>query len=137
MYHRAPGQRHQLHVGGSSVPRIRPAVLLAAAALGLAAVAGGASAATSGKSAASKTFSYVSVSQIMVGWDPATSYSNEILAMSNMYETLTHYNSATQKVEPELAKSYKSNKAGTVWTFVLRSGVKFHTGRTLDAAAAK
>jgi peptide/nickel transport system substrate-binding protein len=119
------------------VPRIRPAVLAAAAALTLAAVAGGASAATSGRSAGSQTFSYVSVSQIMIGWDPATGYSNEILAMSNMYETLTRYNSKTRKVEPQLARSFTSNKAGTTWTFVLRSGVKFHTGRVMDAAAAK
>jgi peptide/nickel transport system substrate-binding protein len=119
------------------VPRFRPAILLLAAALGLAAVAGGASAATTGGAGNSPTFSYVSVSQIMVGWDPATSYSNEILAMSNMYETLTRYDSATKKVVPLLARSFKSNKAGTTWTFVLRSGITFHTGRVLDAAAAK
>jgi peptide/nickel transport system substrate-binding protein len=119
------------------VPRIRPAVLAGLAALGLAAVAGGASAATRGAAAGSQTFSYVSVSQVMIGWDPATGYSNEIIAMSNMYETLTRYDSQSKKVVPLLARSFKSNKAGTTWTFVLRSGVKFHTGRPLNAAAAK
>jgi peptide/nickel transport system substrate-binding protein len=89
------------------------------------------------RSAADQTFSYVSVSQIMVGWDPATGYSNEIIAMSNMYETLTRYDARTKKARPLLAKSFHSNTAGTVWTFTLRKGVTFHTGRPLTAQAAK
>ena len=44
----------------------------------------------------------------MVSWDSAHRYSNEIIAMSNMYETLTRYNPATQKSEPLLATSFKS-----------------------------
>ena len=40
------------------------------------------------------------------GWDPATEYSNDIIAMSNMYETLTRYDSTTHKVEPLLATSW-------------------------------
>src|SRR5262245_18673510 len=109
---------------------------LAAAALALllaiTAFTVGASSAASGQ-----TFSYVSVSQIMVGWDPATSYSNEIIAMSNMYETLTRYDPRTKKAVPLLAQSFRSNKAGTVWTFTLRKGITFHTGRPLTAQAAK
>jgi peptide/nickel transport system substrate-binding protein len=94
-------------------------------------------AASSGSAAAPQTFSYVTPTQVMISWDPATGYSNEIIAMSDMYETLTHYNPATKKAEPDLATSFKSNKAGTVWTFTLRHGVTFHTGRPLDAQAAK
>src|SRR6266436_6713286 len=42
------------------------------------------------KSAASAVFTYDTYTQVMVdGWDPATEYSNGIIAMSNMYETLT------------------------------------------------
>jgi peptide/nickel transport system substrate-binding protein len=89
------------------------------------------------RSSASETFSYVSVSQIMVGWDPATSYSNEIVAMSNMYETLTRYDPRTEKARPLLARRVHSNSAGTVWTFTLRKGITFHTGRALTAQAAK
>jgi peptide/nickel transport system substrate-binding protein len=96
-----------------------------------------ASFATGASGAGGTTFSYVSVTQVMVGWDPATSYSNEIIAMSNMYETLTRYNPVTKKARPLLATSYSSNKAGTLWTFKLRKGVTFHTGRPLTAAAAK
>ena len=73
----------------------------------------------------------------MVGWDPATGFSNEILAMSNMYETLTRYDSRTKKADPLLARSFRSSKGGTVWTFNLRRGVTFHSGRPMDAQAAK
>ena len=44
----------------------------------------------------STTFTYDTYTPVMVdGWDPATEYSNGIIAMSNMYETLTRYNPAT------------------------------------------
>jgi peptide/nickel transport system substrate-binding protein len=86
---------------------------------------------------APQTFAYATPTQVMVGWDPATAYSNEIIAMSDMYETLTHYNPVTKHADPELATRFVSNKAGTVWTFTLRHGVTFHTGRPLTAQAAK
>ena len=57
------------------------------------------------------------------GWDPATEYSNGIIAMSNMYETLTHYNPVTHQVEPLLATSWSSSADGLTWTFQLRHGV--------------
>jgi peptide/nickel transport system substrate-binding protein len=113
--------------------RLARLIALAAGAVGAAA----AIAASSGSAAAPQTFSYVTQSQVMISWDPAAGYSNEIIAMSDMYETLTHYNPATKKAEPDLATSFKSNKAGTVWTFTLRHGVTFHTGRPLNAQAAK
>jgi peptide/nickel transport system substrate-binding protein len=40
-------------------------------------------------------------------------------------------------VVPQLATSWSSGKGGKQWTFKLRSGVRFHTGRAMDAAAAK
>jgi peptide/nickel transport system substrate-binding protein len=86
---------------------------------------------------ASRTFTYADNNEIMVGWDPATSYSNENIAMNNMYEPLVRYDSVTKKVMPQLAQSWTSAQGGKRWTFKLRSGVKFHTGRALDAAAAK
>ncbi|HZR91906.1 MAG TPA: ABC transporter substrate-binding protein [Gaiellaceae bacterium] len=84
-----------------------------------------------------QTFVYATPTQVMVGWDPATSYSNEIIAMSNVYETLTHYDPVTKRAKPALATRFSSNKEGTAWTFVLRRGVTFHTGRPLTAQAAK
>jgi peptide/nickel transport system substrate-binding protein len=88
--------------------------------------------------AASKVFTYDTYTQVMVdGWDPATEYSNGIIAMSNMYETLTRYNPVTHKVAPLLATSWSSASNGLTWTFHLRHGVYFHTGRLMTAQAAK
>src|SRR6266536_311654 len=114
--------------------RLARLTILAAGALGAVVAV----AASSGTAASSpQTFSYVTPTQVMIGWDPATSYSNDIIASSDMYETLTHYNPTTKKADPDLATSFKSNKAGTMWTFTLRHGVTFHKGRPLTAQAAK
>jgi peptide/nickel transport system substrate-binding protein len=40
-------------------------------------------------------------------------------------------------VVPQLATSWSSAKGGKQWTFKLRGGVRFHSGRAMDAAAAK
>ncbi len=88
-------------------------------------------------SAQSSTFTYDTYTQVMIGWDPSTSYSNETIAMHDMYETLTNYDSTTQTVKPLLATSWSHNAKGTEWTFHLRHGVHFHTGRLMTAAAVK
>ena len=85
-----------------------------------------------------KVFTYDTTAPVMVdGWDPATEYSDGIIAMSEMYETLTRYNSATNTVGPLLATSWSSADGGKTWTFHLRHGVYFHTGRLMTAQAAK
>jgi peptide/nickel transport system substrate-binding protein len=106
--------------------------LLSAAALVLAPLALGAGNATS-----NATFTYGTYTDVMVGWDPSTSYSNEILAMQNMYETLTRYNAKTKQIDPLLATGIARSKDGKTWTFKLRKGVTFHTGRPMTAQAAK
>jgi len=94
--------------------------------------------ATPSSSAASDVFTYDTTAAVMVdGWDPATEYSDGIIAMSEMYETLTHYDAATQAIEPELATSWTSADGAKTWTFHLRHGVTFHTGRPMTAQAAK
>ena len=127
----------------------RPGALLSAAGLALALGAaacssGGAPSSSSGSGSAApagpvnRTFTYDTTAPVMDdGWDPATEYSDAIIAMSNMYETLTRYDSATHQVEPLLATSWSSSKNGLTWTFHLRQGVKFHTGRLMTAQAAK
>lgn len=84
-----------------------------------------------------QTFTYSVNSEVMLGWDPATDYSNEVIAMQNMYEMLTRYNPQTQEVDPLLATSWEKNADGTEWTFHLRDGVTFHTGRPMDSTAVK
>ena len=127
----------------------RPGALLSAAGLALALGAaacssGGAPSSSSGSGSAApagpvnRTFTYDTAFPVMDdGWDPATEYSDAIIAMSNMYETLTRYDSATHQVKPLLATSWSSSKNGLTWTFHLRQGVKFHTGRLMTAQAAK
>ncbi|MGE3147982.1 MAG: ABC transporter substrate-binding protein [Pseudorhodoplanes sp.] len=41
--------------------------------------------------------------------------------------------SSESKVAPELAESWEPSKDAKTWTFKLRSGVQFHSGKTLDA----
>ncbi len=93
--------------------------------------------ASSGGGPVNATFTYGTFTQVMVGWDPATDYSNEIIAMNNMYETLTRYDSQTGQVAPLLATSWNKSADAKTWTFTIRSGVKFHSGRTMTASDVK
>ena len=132
--------------------RIRAAALAAVAVLLVAACGGASTAAPTGAPApgsaapsaapaatqgAAAVFTYGSHSQVVTDLDPATSYSNEVMAMHNIYETLTRYDAVTKTLQPALATSWTSSPDGTTWTFKLRPGVTFHTGRPMDAAAAK
>src|SRR5713226_2777853 len=109
-----------------------------ALALLLAACGGAAPRASQHHQAASQTFTYDTYTPVMIdGWDPATEYSNGIIAMSEMYETLTRYNPATHQLRPLLAASWSKSANGLTWTFQLRHGVYFHTGRLMTAQAAK
>ncbi|MFE3452842.1 ABC transporter substrate-binding protein [Nonomuraea sp. NPDC059194] len=84
-----------------------------------------------------RTFVYAPNLEVVTDWDPATSYSNENIAMQNIYESLTRYNVTTQKPEPRLATEWSSADGGKEWTFKLREGVKFHSGNPVTAEAAK
>jgi peptide/nickel transport system substrate-binding protein len=48
-------------------------------------------------------------------------------------EFLTFDNNIKLQLEPMLATSWKHNGDGTVWTFTLRKGVKFHSGAAMTA----
>jgi peptide/nickel transport system substrate-binding protein len=104
----------------------------------LLAACGGSSSSSAPQQAASQVFTYDTNATVMDdGWDPATEYSDGIIAMSQMYETLTRYNPATHTIEPLLATSWSHSANGLTWTFHLRQGVHFHTGRLMTAQAAK
>jgi len=93
--------------------------------------------ASSGGNPVNATFTYGAFTPVMVGWDPSTDYSNEIIAMNNMYETLTRYDSQTGQVKPLLATSWKKSADAKTWTFTIRQGVKFHDGKPMTAADVK
>ncbi len=121
--------------------RARALASASGAALALLLAACGGSTYSAGNKPASKVssvFTYDTYTQVMIdGWDPATEYSNGIIAMSNMYETLTRYNPVTHQVDPLLATSWTHSSNGLTWTFQLRHGVYFHTGRLMTAQAAR
>ncbi len=56
--------------------------------------------------------------------------------MGHVYEGLFGLGSDLT-AQPELVESYKPSEKGKVWTFKLRTGVKFHNGDTLDAGDVK
>lgn len=68
--------------------------------------------------------------------DPALAYETaggEII--QNVYETLVFYDgAATDKFVPQLAESWDVSADGTVYTFKIRSGVKFHDGADMTAS---
>ena len=68
-----------------------------------------------------------------VGLDPhvteATSTRNQL---ENVYDTLVKFDSKG-KIVPSLARSWRVSTDAKTWTFSLRSGVKFHNGRTFVA----
>jgi len=55
--------------------------------------------------------------------------------ITQLFETLVALKPGTTEPEPGLAESWSANDDGTVWTFKIRQGVKFHDGTDLDAAA--
>src|SRR6476646_6200590 len=66
--------------------------------------------------------------------DPAQQPSSQnSLNVNAAYDRLTTEDD-NWKVLPSLATSWKSNKTGTVWTFQLRKGVKFWTGKPFTSA---
>ncbi|MGN9783993.1 ABC transporter substrate-binding protein [Nonomuraea sp. ZG12] len=82
-------------------------------------------------------FVYVRHLDMITEWDPSRSYSNEVVALQNVYETLTLWNPVTKRAGPRLATSWRTSPDGRTWTFTIRQGVTFHTGRPLDASAVK
>ncbi len=55
-----------------------------------------------------------------------------VTVLSQVAETLV-LSARNLTAEPVLAESWSPNKDGTVWTFKLRQGVKFHSGKPMTA----
>lgn len=113
------------------------AALAAITVLGAACQGAGNTGGGGGGAAPDSTFTYSVTSEVVTEWDPAISYSNEMIALQNIYETLTRYDADTQTAQPLLATAWEASDDGLTWTFTLREGVTFHTGRALDSTAVK
>ncbi len=69
--------------------------------------------------------------------DPSVEYSNGLIVLHNVYETLTRYDSKAEEVKPLLAESWEADPEGKVWTFKIKENVKFHDGTDLNAEAVR
>ncbi|BCB80413.1 ABC transporter substrate-binding protein [Phytohabitans flavus] len=68
--------------------------------------------------------------------DPSLASDGESLRVARqIFETLVRPEEGGTKVTPGLAESWTPDSTGTVWTFKLRSGVKFHDGTEFNAEA--
>ncbi len=68
--------------------------------------------------------------------DPAVATDSASLTVTyQLFEGLVRLRGATTEIEPALAERWEAAADGTVWTFHLRPGVRFHDGGPLDAAA--
>ena len=62
---------------------------------------------------------------------------NDFRILMNVYDGLVRYKDGTLEVEPALATDWEINEDGTVYTFTLREGVRFHDGSPFNAEAVK
>ncbi|MFE7577380.1 ABC transporter substrate-binding protein [Streptomyces sp. NPDC057521] len=70
-------------------------------------------------------------------WDPHTSAQDVAAFVQRpVFDSLV-YQTPDGKLEPWLAKSWKTSEGGRTYTFELRDDVTFHDGKHLDAAAVK
>jgi ABC-type transport system substrate-binding protein len=70
--------------------------------------------------------------------DPAIGYDWQNWSMiKSLFDGLMDYEPGTTKLTKDLAESYDISADGTVYTFKLRKGVKFHNGREVTADDVK
>src|SRR4029079_18524637 len=70
--------------------------------------------------------------------DPAIGYDWQNWSMiKSLFDGLMDYEPGTTNLKPDLAESYTISPDGTLFTFKLRPGVKFHNGRELVADDVK
>jgi len=106
--------------------------LLLSTALALSLACGAAQAQTQG---GSMTVTYQSDVATL---DPAIGYDWQNWSMiKSLFDGLMDYKPGTTELVPDLAESYEIQDGGTVFTFKLRQGVKFHNGREMTAEDVK
>lgn len=71
-----------------------------------------------------------------VGLDPALESDGESFKVcDNLYETLVTYAEESTAIKPQLARSWTVSPDQLIWTFHLRTDVRFHDGTPFNAAA--
>ena len=131
----------------------RRAFITRAAAFGIGATLAGSiydsAAASPGATGPIRSFSFqdggstlvIAITQTTVQLDPSIAGSNgygDIIPINeNLYEGLTRYAPGTAELEPALAESWTTSEDGLTYVFAIRSGVTFHDGTPLDAAAVE
>ncbi len=80
---------------------------------------------------------YAFNSEPILDWDPSVMYSNGIVVLNNVYETLLRYDAINNEIIPVLASGYSKSEDDLTWTFKLREGVKFHDGTDFTADDVK
>ncbi len=98
---------------------------------------GGQNAGGGGGQSQSQIAYFATNSEPLLDWDPSVEFSNGIIVLNNVYETLLKYDAVNNKIIPELATDYKKSEDGLVWTFKLKEGVKFHDGTDMNAESVK
>jgi SgrR family transcriptional regulator len=51
----------------------------------------------------------------------------------HLFDTLLKYDMDTQELRPHIAHHWEVHNEGSIWTFYLRKGIKFHHGREMTA----
>ena len=81
-----------------------------------------------------KVVVYASLSEMTTA-EPSTEFSNSIMWLPLVYETLVWYDPFKNEFIPGLAEKWESSGNGTIWTFYIRKGAKFHDGSPVNAEA--
>jgi peptide/nickel transport system substrate-binding protein len=120
----------------SPAPRRRPWKLIAIIVVVIVALSAIAAYVVLSSAPAANVVTYATSSD-MTTLDPSSEFSNSIILLPSVYETLTKWDPTTNKAEPLLATSWQPSSDGLTWNFTLRQGVTFHDGTAFNATALK
>lgn len=95
----------------------------------------GGGATTGGTAQAGGTLVFAGASDPVVLDGALVSDGESLRVIDQIFEGLVSLAPGTTEIQPALAESWEASSDGLAWTFKLRSGVTFHDGEPLNAAA--